>query len=431
VSFAHSFEENNSIVRAFVLDQVKSPDTFNVNIHAEDEMFLYLLNAYHGNRNRALVEYFMSGKEVLNRVTSIINWKFKGFENLGNFFDFACGYGRFTRYLIQEMPAENVWVSDIYADAVAFQKEQFGVNGIVSVPNPEDYPVVRKYDCIFVFSLFSHLPEKTFVPWLEKLYSMLSPNGILMFTVHDRVLMPPETEMPESGIYFAPYSESRSLDTQDYGSTWVTESFVAQAIAKATDGKGIYHRLKRGLLIQDLYLIVNDPTLDFSSLNIGVRARGYVDSCTYTRHDEITLKGWAAETSWTEQISDVRILVNGHLVQKCIPGYPRHDVVEFMKDERALISGWSCSFYLAPEMDIYQDLLMVKVVSSNNVERVVLINFIQSAIDDLTILPPEPSPELPPENLSIIVRIKARLRPVKLLFLRWVDYIFQLDYTNE
>ncbi|MGA9383310.1 MAG: class I SAM-dependent methyltransferase, partial [Phormidium sp.] len=217
--YAHTWEEKNFIVKAFVLDQIASPDDFNVSINAEDEMFLYLQNAFHGNRNRALVEYFMSGKEVLSRVTSIINWKFQAFANVNSFLDFACGYGRMTRYLVQEMPPEKIWVSDIYAEAVEYQKLQFGVNGIVSVTNPEDYPVERKYDCILVFSLFSHLPEKTFVPWLKKLYSMLSPNGILMFTVHDVTLMPQEQIMPESGICFAPMSESRSLNTEEYGST--------------------------------------------------------------------------------------------------------------------------------------------------------------------------------------------------------------------
>lgn len=394
--YAHTWEENNFIVKAFVLDQIASPDTFNVSINAEDEMFLYLQDAFNGNRNRALVEYFTSGKEVMNRVASIINWKFQGFENVNSFLDFACGYGRMTRYLVQEMLPHKVWVSDIYAEAVEYQKLQFGVNGIVSVTNPNDYPVERKYDCIFVFSLFSHLPEKTFVPWLEKLYSMLSPNGILMFTVHDVTLMPQEQVMPENGICFVPLSESRSLSTDEYGSTWVTESFVAEAIAKASAGKAFYHRLKRGLLIQDLYLVVNDPNLDFSTLNLGVRPRGFVEFCTYTRHDEITLKGWAIDTSWTNEVKEIQVLLNGQLVQKCKPCYPREDVVEFFKDERALISGWSCSFYLDPAADLSKELLMVKMVCGNNVERVMMISLMEAALLDLMVLPPETPPEETP-----------------------------------
>jgi hypothetical protein len=34
------------------------------------------------------------------------------------FRDFASGYGRFTRFLVKELPRERVWVSDIYANAV-------------------------------------------------------------------------------------------------------------------------------------------------------------------------------------------------------------------------------------------------------------------------------------------------------------------------
>lgn len=412
--YAHTWEEKNFIVKAFVLDQIASPDTFNVSINAEDEMFLYLQDAFHKDRNRALVEYFTSGKEVMNRVTSIINWKFQGFEKVESFLDFACGYGRMTRYLVQEMPPEKIWVSDIYAEAVEYQKLQFGVNGIVSVTNPNDYPVERKYNCIFVFSLFSHLPEKTFVPWLEKLYSMLSPNGILMFTVHDVTLMPEGQVMPDNGISFAPLSESRSLSTDDYGSTWVTESFVADAIAKASNGKAFYHRLKRGLLIQDLYLVVNDPKLDFSTLNLGVRPRGFVDFCTYSRHDEITLQGWAIDTSWTHEIKEVQVLLNGQLIQKCKPCYPRPDVVEFLKDERALVSGWTCSFYLDPAADISKELLMVKMICSNGIERVMMINVIEAALQNLTILPPETPPEVLPKP-SPISKLKAIFSPIKRL----------------
>ncbi|MBE9225157.1 class I SAM-dependent methyltransferase [Phormidium sp. LEGE 05292] len=384
-NYVHTWEENNFIIKAFVLDQIASPDTFNVSVSAEDEMFLYQRNVIYGDKNRALLEYFRSGKEVIDRITTIINWKFQGFENVNSFLDFACGYGRITRYLVQKMSTEKIWVSDIYAEAVEFQKLQFGVNGIVSVINPNDYPVERKYDCIFVFSLFTHLPEKNFVSWLEKLYSMLSPNGILIFTVHDAILMPQEQVMPESGICFLPQSESRSLNKDEYGSTWVTESFVADAIAKASHGKALYHRIKKGLLIQDLYLVVNEPKLDFSSLNIGVRPRGFVDVCTYSKHDEITLKGWAADTSWTDEIKEIQVLLNGQLVQKCKPCYPRPDVVEFFKDERALMSGWTCSFYLDPATDIFQELLMVKMICGNNVERVLLINFIAATLQDLQV----------------------------------------------
>ncbi|MFB2933836.1 class I SAM-dependent methyltransferase [Aerosakkonemataceae cyanobacterium BLCC-F154] len=411
--YAHTWEEKNFIVKAFVLDQIASPDTFNVSINAEDEMFLYLQDAFHKDRNRALVEYFTSGKEVMNRVTSIINWKFQSFENVNSFLDFACGYGRMTRYLVQEMPPKKIWVSDIYAEAVEYQKLQFGVNGIVSVTNPKDYPVERKYDCIFVFSLFSHLPEKTFVPWLEKLYSMLSPNGILMFTVHDVALMPEGQVMPDNGISFAPLSESRSLSTDDYGSTWVTESFVADAIAKASNGKAFYHRIKRGLLIQDLYLVINDPKLDFSTLNLGVRPRGFVDFCTYSRHDEITLQGWAIDTSWTHEIKEVQVLLNGQLIQKCKPCYPRPDVVEFLKDERALVSGWTCSFYLDPAADISQELLMVKMICSNGIERVMMINVIEAVLQNLTVLPPETPAEVLPKTTSPIDKLKAVFRPIK------------------
>lgn len=383
MSLAFSSLENNPIARAIIQTQAKVPDTFNVNIHANDEMFSYLCNAY-GNQEQALVKYFTSGREMLNAVTYIINWKFSHFQNVSAFLDFACGYGRFTRFLIQEFPARRVWVSDIDANAVQFQKEQFGVNGIVSFSRPEDYPVERKYDAIFVASLFSHLPEKLFVPWLEKLYSMLSDNGVLMFSVHDEDIMTPDMVMPTSGIYFANYSESRYLDNRDYGTTWVTESFVAGAIAKASQGKAKYHRIKRGLLIQDLYVVINAADRDFSDFNFGLKPRGYLDSCILTKPNELTLSGWATDTSTLDgSTTEIEVIINGRIVQKCMPFLPRPDVVEVIKNERSLISGWTCSCYLGSKSDFSQDILTLKMKSKDNIERILHFSTVEAALNNL------------------------------------------------
>ena len=61
----------------------------------------------------------------------VVEWKFDSLEKVAAFLDFASGYGRFTRFLVQHLPADRIWVSDIQADAVAFQEEQFGVHGFV------------------------------------------------------------------------------------------------------------------------------------------------------------------------------------------------------------------------------------------------------------------------------------------------------------
>ena len=70
--------------------------------------------------------------------------------------------------------------------------------------------------------------EKTFSHWLQNLYNLLTPNGILIFSVHDECLRAPGAEMPAKGILFSPNSEIQSLDKEEYGTTYVTERFVRE-----------------------------------------------------------------------------------------------------------------------------------------------------------------------------------------------------------
>lgn len=264
-----NFEEIN-LATALIQNQIKTIDNFNMCIHKDDETFSRLLDMTNSNRELAFLSYFMSGLQIRNTVRQIIHWKFNSFENVPAFLNFTCNYGHFTRFLIQELPPQRVWVSDIYADVSKFQQEQFGVNEVSLVSRPEDYLSDAKYNCILVTSLFSHLSERTFAAWLQRLYGLLAPDGILIFSVHDEVALPPSLKMTETGICFMEYSDSKSLNTQEYGgSTWVTESFVRKALHQATGGKGIYHRIIKGLWhFQDLYLVVNSTNQNFSSLNI-------------------------------------------------------------------------------------------------------------------------------------------------------------------
>ncbi len=247
---------NKLIIDNFIQDQTRKPEKINVKIHPQDEMYLYALKNTDGRKDEALLRYFSNGKRILDAVKQIVDWYFDGFENISSFLDFASGYGRFSRFLLQEIPTNKIWVSDIYPEAVEFQKQEFGVEGIVSTNYPEDYQINKKFDCIFACSFFSHTPQKTFAGWLEKLYSCLTENGILIFSAHDLSLMTIETDVEAEEIYFTPESESLFLKTEDYGVTYVGNKWVGKVIEKVTQGKAKWHRIKRGLCgYHDLYII--------------------------------------------------------------------------------------------------------------------------------------------------------------------------------
>ncbi len=371
--------KNNPIINAFVQDQIGRPRMFNSVISKQDEMYLFALKHFNGDINRACVELLTTGKQSMDIIRQIIQWNFKGFDKLSNFLDFASGYGRLTRFLVQELPPRHIWVCDIYEEAVKFQQKQFGVQGLVSVRNPEDFIIDEKFDCIFVASLFSHLPEKQFIGWLKRLYELLTLKGLLIFSVHDVSVLPPHLKMGEEGVLFIPESESRSLDMSDYGTTYVTEPFVDKVIREMT-GKSSYYRKKRGLWwFQDIYVVPKNFDQDLERLNLHSGPAGYVDSCVLTDGNEIRFDGWAADFDKNALVKDIQIIVDGNIVQRCLPSLDRPDIAAAFLDEKGLKSGFSCSIprsILRPS-----DIVIVKIANNRNIEHVIRIGTLESILD--------------------------------------------------
>jgi SAM-dependent methyltransferase len=370
--------KDNQIISAFVQDQIEKPRTFNAAISKQDEMYLFALKHFNGDTNRACVELLTTGKQSMDVVRQIIQWNFKCFDNLSNFLDFASGYGRLTRFLIQELSPHHIWVCDIYEDAVKFQQKQFGVEGLVSARNPENFIVDKKFDCIFVASLFSHLPKKQFISWLKRLYELLSPKGLLIFSVHDVSVLPAHLKMGEEGMLFIPESESRSLDMKDYGTTYVTESFIGKVI-KEVSGRSSYYRKKRGLWwFQDIYVVQKDFDQGLEKLKLQPGPAGYVENCVVTDNNEIRFDGWAADFGENTSVKDIQIIVDGVAVQRCLPSLDRPDVAAAFQDEKGLKSGFSCS--IPRSILRLSDIVIIKVTNSKHIEHVIRIGTIDSLL---------------------------------------------------
>lgn len=329
---------------------------FNTEVHASDQMLNFVASVL-GKDEVAWFYYVRSGAQLMDLVRQLVRWRFGGFEKVVAFLDFASGFGRLTRFLVQELDAERIWVSDIQADAVAFQVEQFGVHGFVSEANPADLRVEEKFDCIFVASLFSHLPEATFVPWLSRLYGMLMPGGMLMFTVHDESLLEEGLTMPASGLHFKEDSEIDELDKREYGVSYVSEEFVRRAIGEASGGPHEYGRVKHVLYYQDLYFVVNEEGVDYEGLKFEYGTGGVVDYCYWSAEDEVCVGGWTVDATEGSEIEEIAVYVGGKLRQRCLPGRSRPDVSAHFRDERYAHSGWECFCYVPGGSD--GDLLTV------------------------------------------------------------------------
>jgi Methyltransferase domain len=255
------------------------PADIDPTISPDDRMFQYLLYIMLSYRD-AVAEYFASGAQVLGVIEALSAARFGSLGNVDALLDFAAGHGRVGRYLVRRMDGANVWVADIKPGAVQFQASQFGVNGLISSARPEDFRPDRRFDIIFVASLFSHLPRETFHGWLRQLWGLLTDRGVLAFSAHD-AFVHPDGHVEEHK--FSAVNEEVFLDrvvnldssegvlnAGQYGMAWVTESYVAGAV-KEECGGAPYVRYRRGLgsklQNQDLYLVSPAGVEDLAGLD--------------------------------------------------------------------------------------------------------------------------------------------------------------------
>jgi SAM-dependent methyltransferase len=255
--------------------------------------------------------------------------------------DFACGYGRLLRFLVRTVPPAQIWASDIQQDAVDFVANTFGVHGVYSSVEPSEFAPPQKFDMIWVASLFSHLPRRTFEAWLAKLGSLLTPRGVLCFSVHDEDLLPPPRKMPAEGILFAAHSENEDLERAAYGTTHVTETYVRGAVARAFGGERPCHRLRKGLAYQqDLYVVAGDPARDLSVLNdFQWGPWGWVDRRKLQEDGSVKVSGWAASVDAAGVAAVVIEAEGGERVEAPIR-IERADVAAVFRDERFRLTGW-------------------------------------------------------------------------------------------
>ncbi len=341
-------------------------------LHDNDQMLHHCLNHF-GNVNFSLSHYLAVATQQFRMVEKIMDALFPDHPDALKLLDFACGYGRLQRLMSLKTDPELLWVAEINGNALSYVVNTFGVNGLDSHAEPERFATTEKFDVIWVASLFSHLPRHLFHAWLERLSSFLTPSGVLCFSVHDERLLPGAISLPESGLHYVEQSEDPNLDVSIYGTTYVSEAFVAGAVDAIADSAFACHRISKGLANeQDLYIVARRQLRDLSPLkNIRHGTWGFVDKVCFEPNGEFYLYGWAAsiDDGFVDYI-EIRVDDDFH---RCSPNLLRTDVVEVLKDPRLLDSGWEISLKLDP---VEQHFVAVTVVSKRGESSLVYAGFI-------------------------------------------------------
>jgi SAM-dependent methyltransferase len=312
--------------------------------------------------------YFDSALKMLHPLKSLGDWRFGGLSKANRILDFASGFGRLTRFLVQEVRPSALVVADIQREAVEFQQRTFGVDGFVSTTEPTELRSPHSFDCIFVGSLFTHLPEHRFHGWLARLMELLTPRGMLVFSVHDESLLARHRPMASRGFDFNPnVSEIGSLERYEYGSTHVSAEFVGRAIEEASGGIGSYHRIPRGLWHHDLYIYTKDESAGAAQPGVGI----------LIPQDIVSLQGdrlplWFSETDKGHRIERVELLCHGH----SIAAADSSTGVFVSGDGRFQPNGWAPAVYVIftpVSRHVFENDLVVRVLSSSGQSRLMPI----------------------------------------------------------
>lgn len=306
-------------------------------VDRRDEMVEFLRRVHDDDPGQALCAYYRTGREIADLLVQVLRWRFGASLRERAVLDFASGWGRVTRFLVPELGAGRLTVSDVLADAVAFQRRAFGVEGVVSAIRPEELGLADRFDAVLVTSLFTHLPETRFRDWLAALWRRLRPGGLLLFSTHDSALHP-EAERRGRPFLFEAASESRALALEDYGTAWVDEPFVRAVLAEVCPGASSV-RLPRAVCnFQDLWVVAPESDADLGGLTVQSEPELMVDR-SVVEEGELALRGWALARYGS--VAAVEVLADGEVLARSPVGSPRPDVAAAY-GARFGASGWSC-----------------------------------------------------------------------------------------
>jgi SAM-dependent methyltransferase len=390
-------------VRALLAETRWDVDT---QISPLDTMYTASLTRGH---ETALVEYFQRGIDSIHVSSSVAASLSTPAPRI---LEFAAGFGRLTRFLVQRYDRSRIVTSDIDEPAVDFVRDHLGVRSLVSAMEPEDLPIQETFDLILVYSLFSHLPANSFSRWLGRLYDLLADGGFLVISVHDERSVPPQHRNP-AGLTFGPENESRFLDSSVYGSTWVSSAYVHRAIAERCPGAQTTH-VPWGLSnYQDIYVIGRGA----QAAPFDPGPFGFFDVC---RRDagEIQLIGWAAHHDPSHRAASVHAILDGREIGSTTRFMNRPEVAAFTGEPRHAASGWGITAPFPESAAANAGTLLIKAVSETGVASFHWIGYLTDAFlastraenEDLRRRLASAQDELERLRASRLVRVLRRLR---------------------
>ena len=101
--------------------------------------------------------------------------------------DFGCGWGRFARMFLRDVPASHIYCADTWDRPLDICRETGVPGNMVRLePMPPSVLPSARFDIVFAYSVFSHLSPKAHLAWRTELARVVKPNGLLFITTQAR-----------------------------------------------------------------------------------------------------------------------------------------------------------------------------------------------------------------------------------------------------
>jgi SAM-dependent methyltransferase len=126
------------------------------------------------------------GKRGAQLVSDLLAGQGKRLDQVGKILDLGCGCGRVIRHL-RCCGAEELHGCDCNAKAIAWCQRflDFATFHANNLEPPLPYPDAM-FGLIYAYSIFTHLPERLQLRWMDEIRRVLAPGGYFLLTVHGR-----------------------------------------------------------------------------------------------------------------------------------------------------------------------------------------------------------------------------------------------------